>query len=530
MSPAVFAYAAPADWPATGDALHDAVDLIRSQLSPDAPRIVTQAVTVLDSTNRRLTRRGYLLTRAAGPAAETWTLSGPEGETVAREQMPDAAARFDGELPNGALRALLEDLSRGRSLHTLAALQETETTVALRDGRGKVRCRLKVNRVTNPDGMTTADFSVLALKGYGDDADRIRTRFEDALGWPLADEPALARLLRLSIPVPGCVEGEIRGDDPAGPVMREILSAQLDVLEDRLPGVLEDRHPDYLHQFRVAIRRTRSALSQLPEAIALEGRTDAVESFRWLGQITGPQRDLDVLLLDLSDRMAASGDADTLAPLHRHLTRLKTAAHRDLVRLLSGPRFHTSVARWRDSLSPSSANWTTTEPLRAPFTEVVSARGAKLLRRVLRDGRGISPESPAERLHDLRKRMKKLRYVCEFLAEVLPREHTKPAIKALKGLQEVLGRVQDREVQVDALHRHGRDLAARKDIPADTLMAIGAWSEELDRDRRDARAEFAAAFGVFSTAETLALFHRLFDGHTAHPGEGRSHRKRPKED
>ena len=127
--------------------------------------------------------------------------------------------------------------------------------------------------------------------------------------------------------------------------------------------------------------------------------------------------------------------------------------------------------------------------------------------------------------------MKKLRYVAEFLAEVLPREKTKPAIKALKGLQEVLGRVQDREVQVEALHGYGRDLAGRKGVSAETLMAIGAWSEELDRDRREARAEFADAFRTFSAPDTQALFATLFGGHTGPDafGGGKSHKRARKE-
>ena len=524
-------YMPPDDWPSTTDGLLAAVDIVRGALVADPPKTAAHTVVLRDSADRRLMGKGYRLTTVAeSDGREAWTLATADGSVAAAAQVTPPAQTFDSDLPKGALRDLLEDLGRGRALLPVADCRLTEAVVALRDAEGKIRCRVRLTRATDDGGAQMRDVTVLTLKGYEDDAARVRDRIDRALGWPEAPVPALARLLSGAFPAPAQAGTPLLPDDPAGPVMREILSAQLDVLEDRLPGVLADRHPDYLHQFRVAVRRTRSALSQLAPAIALEGRAEAVHGFRWLGQVTSPQRDLDVQLMDLAARRAQSADAEALAPLERHLQALKTASHRDLALALSGTRFHSLAARWRDSLSPSSANWTATEPLRAPFAEIVAARGRTILRKALRDGGRIGPHSEAERLHDLRKRMKKLRYVTEFLAEVLPREKTKPAIKALKGLQEVLGRVQDREVQVDALHRYGRDLAGRKGVSAETLMAIGAWSEELDRDRRAARTEFAAAYKTFAAGETQALFRAIFGEHAGRAVGGRHRRRGTDED
>ncbi|MDF1792781.1 MAG: CHAD domain-containing protein [Thalassobaculaceae bacterium] len=510
---------------------------MRGSLSADPAEVRTYPLTLRDSANYRLTRGGHRLASfPAGGDRETWSLATLSGTALASAEVPSPAPAFDNELPMGPLRRHLEALSRGRALHPVAELQVRETVTALRDAEGKIRCRIVVTLATAPDGDRAVDVETRALKGYEADARRVRATFEHDLAWPATDVSAIARIQPAIVSVPGRIGADLRPDDPAGPAMREILSAQLDVLEDRLSGVLADRHPDYLHQFRVAIRRSRSALSQLSQAIALEGRADAIDGFRWLGRVTSPLRDLDVQLLDLAGRRARSDDDPAaLDTLERHLLALKTAAHRDLALELSGTRFQSLVARWRDSLSPSSANWTATASLRAPFTEVVSSRGQNLLRKALRDGRRIGPDSEAEMLHDLRKRMKKLRYVTEFLGEVLPRETTKPAIRALKGLQDVLGRVQDREVQVEALHGYGRALASGKGDTAEALMAIGAWSEELERDRRAARAEFAEAFETFAAKETQALFHGIFNGrgdprHGSTTTTGKTPARGPKED
>lgn len=507
----------PPAWTADERSVAAAIHAARGDLSADRPATRTSVLIIRDTVARRLARRGCRLSSlSTGSDRDVWTLHRTDGGVLATETLSRHPAAFGDDLPTGPLRAHLEELTKGRALQSIIQIGLTERTVALRDRDGKIRSRLVFTTATTDDGATESDLTVKPLKGYERDTQRVQERLADALGWAVTETPAVDRLLAAvgdgSRTAPAA-ENDIRPDDPAGPAMREILSAQLDVMEDRLPGVLADRHPDYLHQFRVAIRRTRSALSQLGDAIALEGRTEAIDGFRWLGRITSPVRDLDVQMMDLAGRRKRmEGDPHALDALERHLAELKTTAHRDLVLDLSGSRFRSLVLRWRDTLSPSSANWTATETLRAPFAEIVSARAAKLLRKVLRDGRKIGPETDAEKLHDLRKRMKKLRYVTEFLAEVLPRDRSKPAIKALKGLQDVLGRVQDREIQVEALHGYGRVLSEGGDGDAETLMAIGAWTEELDSDRQAARAEFADAFEVFAAEQTQALFHDIFDG------------------
>ena len=80
-------------------------------------------------------------------------------------------------------------------------------------------------------------------------------------------------------------------------------------------------------------------------------------------------------------------------------------------------------------------------------------------------GKAIDDDSPAEDLHELRKVGKELRYLLEFFVEPLPAPRsTKPFIKTLKGLQDQLGRFQDHEVQANALRdaRRRRSKRARR--------------------------------------------------------------------
>ena len=72
----------------------------------------------------------------------------------------------------------------------------------------------------------------------------------------------------------------------------------------------------------------------------------------------------------------------------------------------------------------------------------------------------------------------------------------KPLVSTLKDLQEVLGRFQDRAVQVELLHEVRDEL--RRDEPA-TLMALGSLLDALVADQHAARDEFAERFAAFAT-------------------------------
>jgi CHAD domain-containing protein len=68
--------------------------------------------------------------------------------------------------------------------------------------------------------------------------------------------------------------------------------------------------------------------------------------------------------------------------------------------------------------------------------------------RVARRGEAITQDSPAESLHDLRKRCKELRYALEFFAPLHDRAAYGKVVGDLKRLQDCLGEFQDTEVQI----------------------------------------------------------------------------------
>jgi CHAD domain-containing protein len=119
-------------------------------------------------------------------------------------------------------------------------------------------------------------------------------------------------------------------------------------------------------------------------------------------------------------------------------------------------------------------------------------------RRVLRHGSRITDASPAEDLHDLRKRAKELRYLLETFPPTTDPADARVAIKELKALQDVLGTFQDSEAQREALHSLATDMMATGGASARTIFAMGEIAARLQADQDTSREQFAAMFERFS--------------------------------
>ena len=116
---------------------------------------------------------------------------------------------------------------------------------------------------------------------------------------------------------------------------------------------------------------------------------------------------------------------------------------------------------------------------------------------MVRDGSRIDDDTPAEALHDLRKRGKELRYLLELFGSPFPDDVVKPMVSTLKDLQDGARalpgpRRPDRAAAGGARRARGR---ARR---AAALMAAGAALDALVADQHAARDEFAATFADFA--------------------------------
>ena len=299
-------------------------------------------------------------------------------------------------------------------------------------------------------------------------------------------------------------------DAAAALVLRRLAK----VAEANVAGAVEDLDPEFLHDLRVSIRRARAVLRELRGVLEPRERARLRDELKWAQALTGPVRDLDVQLLEwpeLTGGLDGERGAE-LEPLRALLERRRARERAKLVRGLRSARFAGLLAAWRALADGQPRRRRGGTPRAAlPIERTAGGRIVKVYRRMVRDGRAIGEDSPPEALHELRKRGKELRYLLELFGGAFEDESVEETIKALKGLQTVLGRYQDRAVQIESLRGLRDDLAGEPDGPA-ALIALGPVLDLLAADQAAARDEFAERFEAFAAKDRREAVRAAFGG------------------
>jgi CHAD domain-containing protein len=300
-----------------------------------------------------------------------------------------------------------------------------------------------------------------------------------------------------------------RADAGAAAVLRRLLG----VVVENLPGALEGADPEYLHQLRIAVRRSRTVQRQLRGVFPALELPGFRAEFRWLQRVTGDVRDLDVYVEEL-DELAAMLPPDIrrdLDPLRPVLAHDRLAARAAMAGALRSVRAEALLMDWEQLLESLVELSLEDRPTASqPLGVIVGRRIRKVYGRIVRMGEAIGDDSPAADFHELRKKGKELRYLLELFADNLfDADVVASAIASLKSVQDVLGRHQDREVQVAMLRSLAREVATLPGGPA-ACMAMGVLVDRLTVDEAAARREFGERFVELSAEPRRTLFGDTF--------------------
>jgi CHAD domain-containing protein len=516
-----------------GQAMDAVAERIRAQLRCNAEPVTAVQRRFFDSFEWSLYLAGAALEEvsADGRRELVWQDLTANGAVLARQAV-DAEPGFAAELPAGPVQARLAPVLGIRRLLPMATLASQRRTLRVLNEDDKTVARILLEQARVPaEGVRGGlvlplRLRLLGVRGYQHEL----AETERQLRALLALEPATAPLYLAALTATGRRPGSYSSRlhyrlDPsqrADAATRTILLDLLDTLEANIDGTRRNLDPEFLHDLRVATRRTRSALSQikgvLPQAIV----DDFKARFAWLQQVTGPVRDLDVYLLDFPKLKADLPAAlrEDLDPLRDWLTGHYDAEQRALSDVLAGERFVTLLRDWRAFLEAPSRG---TAPGGAkdagtPIKAVADKRIRRMFRRVRREGRAITDASPPEDLHELRKSCKKLRYLMEFFQSLYPADDIKGLIKQTKVLLDNLGGFQDLAVQAEHLHETAAAMRQDGAAPLGTLLAMGALISHMLDGQARARREFARIFAGFDTDANAAAFERLFAADGAQTG------------
>lgn len=517
------------------------VDKLASLLGGESRCAIDESVgftlKLFDSFDWRLHQAGLRLLQMGSPQGKMVRLRAASGgeplESVEFDPLPARPA----DLPPGRLRDTVSGLLQMRVLLEVVAVDGSATDLRLLNEDGKTVVRVQYlqmqctsDEVREPRALWPR-VRLVPVRGYDDEYIELQRFFGQEMEWPQSPDCLFDEAITAVGREPGDYTSKfsvtLKPEQMAVDAMRRVYRALLDTLERNIDGTRANLDSEFLHDLRVATRRTRSALTQVKRVFPDPVVEDFKQRFSWLGQITGPTRDLDVFLLELPRYRASlppsmAGDLDAL---EEHLRAAHVTEQNRLKRKLGSPEMRALLADWRALLDadelPGESGWFAD----LPIERVASQRIWKMYKRVLKAGRAVHVDGPAEEMHELRKDCKKLRYLIEFFRSLYPAKELKGLVRALKELLDNLGDFQDLEVQADKLRAFAADFKADDPARLPSVMAIGALVADLLRHQQAAHERFAGCFAAFDAAENRDRYTRLFKDSEKHRHSDKSKRK-----
>ena len=287
-----------------------------------------------------------------------------------------------------------------------------------------------------------------------------------------------------------------------GEAASKIFLNLIDSMEVNRPGLIADIDSEFLHDFRIAVRRTRSLISLLRKLLPQEQIRPFEEEFRWLGSVTGPMRDIDVYLLKEEDykKQVPKSLRNGLDLFFSNLGADRERNLATLRQVLSSDRYETLVKSWQRFLvAPDSElrQGIMTQRLKPIVSRIISKR----FKSFIKDGDLITDATPDKSLHQLRIKGKKFRYLLEFFRAFYNREEVELFLKHMKKLQDNLGDFNDLSVQMHMLEKVLSGLKARNKQTVMLAAALGSLISSLKKAHKEIRSEFKQTYDSFRVPE-----------------------------
>lgn len=235
--------------------------------------------------------------------------------------------------------------------------------------------------------------------------------------------------------------------------------------------VLKDTDPEALHQMRVALRRLRTAVEIFGGAIELpEGVCD--RSIAKIARRLGSVRDLDVLMIWLrtfrQEHDLGAAEIKALQAVEADILKQRQKCFRRMRKLLKGDDYDSPITALKSWLKQPRYQLSALIPIEMVLPDLLLPLVGEVLQHpgwLVGTTRSLHPRKRmglsqinqclAEQgglLHDLRKRMKHVRYQSEFFLSVRDLSYA-ALVKDFRHIQDTLGVLQDEAVIQTTLQR-----------------------------------------------------------------------------
>jgi len=457
-------------------------------------------VSVLDDDQWHICQRGdLLLYNHQDSRLELWQ----QQQRLAQETRP-LTIRFHWQLNDPALAKLLQARLGVRAFTEKFTSEWQQHHLSVYNSDDKIIVRLTFITLNSVSRELLSLLTIQPLRGYAKEARQL-CRSLKKLGATPCDQLTPLQLLTLSglnVPLPRHRPPfNLHDDEVTAVAIMRMVGQLVEQARAQEEGLIADIDSEFLHQYRVQLRKARSLVSLFKKDLPEPAFHQLKSSLKELSQHTNLLRDLDVFLLDHDHYLTMLPESlrPGLEQACRHIHRLRKRTWQKVITALDS-------ADYRDKMD--EINQAMTAPRLQP-------RGKKLKQRVdhhiVRQHRHIctsvstlSTSCSDDAIHQLRIECKKLRYLLELFAELYPRKPLKVLTRELKALQETLGRFNDFTVQHQFLHQLAGELR-----DSDQKSSLNALSALLYQAQKQEKKQVFSILSTFDCDETTSRVHQL---------------------
>ncbi|MBK8816917.1 MAG: CHAD domain-containing protein [Methylococcaceae bacterium] len=467
--------------------------------------------TFYDSFDWRLYRNNLICEFNRSRQTSIFTLTEKKSGEIAASSILFDVPSFSKQFNPGKVRQILEPLLEMRALLTVSTLECEAYQIFVHNEDDKIVLRLLIEEFQ----LLNSRVTIYPVKGYDKIAAQVNELLIKKMDAKLSEKPVMLEALRLQGRRPKDYSSKLEilltPEMQADAACKLIFSNLLRTIKVNEQGAIGDIDSEFLHDFRVAVRRTRTALGQVKTLLPEDLVSRYKVFFSWLGKITCESRDLDVYLLnfDKYKKKLPPDIRQSLNPLNNFLLQKKQKSHKELAKKLRSSKYLTMLTEWEQYLSSNSPIVSAETIMPLSVKQFADNRIWKAYKQVIKQGEVIDKDSRPEALHQLRKTCKKLRYLIEFFKPLYAEKPLEQLIKSLKRLQDVLGEYQDLAVQQAQLKQFSEEMQT-VNIPSKTFMAMGVLIQALENRKIVVREHFDDQFHVFRKRDNHELFHDLF--------------------
>lgn len=414
---------------------------------------------------------------------------------------PDLVAKF----------AKIQDI---RAITPISEISVRSNCCEALNSDNKIVCRIKYEeRSVNGQEIENV-LKIIPVKGYDDEADTIRKSLSKAgLNTPSGTPAMLPMALEHLGIIPGTYSSKIKTVLTPEMTPRNaaslLISEMLTVIRSNEAGIIENIDTEFLHDFRVSVRRIRALISQLKKVYP-EDITDAIKAdFGALGKMTNRLRDCDVLLHDRKnyEDMLPEVLRKGLKLFFKGIVDTRRREMKRFTEYLQSDKYEAKISHWVKFVEKDLHK----NKITSGDKSILKVGGKVIMKRfglIISKIESITDKTPDEFIHGLRIDCKKLRYSLEFFSSLYP-DNASESVARLKVIQSLLGDFNDYSVQIDELTSKIERLPAGKG--ANQIAAsLGGLIAILSKDKDELRESCLKELSKFTEDANQLFFKNLF--------------------